>query len=174
MCKEEIMQYLDISFKAATIIIALANLALVIKFFKVNTEKEDIEKEKDRKILWLKTLVLDNNLDYFYQFFDNVEVVLNGLKTENHQDDFKKDIDEKIGDHFIILRRKFTDSLIAIDENLYTQVLNCFDVLQTHITESIFDNGINLAHQPKFEEIILEKITSTKTSVIKTLFCYRG
>lgn len=168
------MQLLDIIFKSATAIIALANLFFVIKFFNLKTKKEDLDKEKDRRIQWLKTLVLDHNLDSFYAFFELVELELNNLKTHNLSIEDKKVIDEKVGDEFIKLRRKFTDTLIAVDEDFYTKVLTVTDNFQTHLTNTIFDNGINLEHQPKFEELILEKITIAKTDIIKLLFGYRG
>ena len=44
------MQLLDIVFKSATIVIALANLFFVIKFFNTKSKKEDADKEKDRRI----------------------------------------------------------------------------------------------------------------------------
>ena len=167
------MQLLDIVFKTATAIIALANLFFVIKFFKIKSKNDEKEKEKDTKIKWLKTLVLDHNLDSFYNFFENVENCLNNLKTNNTLEE-KTRIDEMVGDEFIQLRRKFTDTLIAVDDNLYKKVLNVTDNFQTHLTNTIFDNGINLEYLPKFEELILEKLTIAKTEIIKLLFNYRG
>lgn len=174
MCKYQLMELLDIIFKSATAIIALANLFFVIKFFKLKSKKEDIDKEKDRKIQWLKTLVLDHSLDSFYDFFKSTELELNNLKIQNLSIAAKTKIDEKIGDEFIKLRRNFTDTLIAVDETFYKKVLAVTDNFQTHLTTTIFDNGINLAYQPKFEELILEKMTIAKTDIIKLLFGYRG
>lgn len=168
------MQLLDIISKTATAIIAFANLIFVIKFFKLKTRKDDSDKEKDRRLQWLKTLVLDHNLDSFYDFFEAIESELNNLKKHSLPDDEKIIIDEKIGDEFIILRRKFTDLLLAVDKDLYEKVLKITDNFQTHLTNTIFDNGIKLEHQPKFEEMILEKMTIAKTDVIKSLFDYRG
>ena len=158
MCKYQFMQLLDIFFKTATIIIAIANLFFVVKFFNLKNKKEDADKEKDRRINWLKTLVLDHSLDSFYSFFDSLETELNKLKEQNLTIDDKKHVDDKLGDEFILLRRNFTDTLIAVDENLYKNVLNISDKLQTHLTETIFDNGINLAHPPKYQELVLEKL----------------
>lgn len=174
MCKYQFMQLLDIFFKSGTIIIAIANLFFVVKFFNLKNKKEDADKEKDRRINWLKTLVLDHSLDNFYSFFDTLETELNKLKEHNLTIDDKKNIDDKLGDQFILLRRNFTDTLIAVDENLYKSVLNISDKFQTHLTDTIFDNGINLAHPPKYQELILEKMTIAKTEIIKILFRYRG
>lgn len=174
MCKYQLMELLDIFFKSATIVIALVNLFFLIKFFNIKTKKEEADKERDRKINWLKTLVLDHSLDSFYIFFDSLETELKKLKEQNLQIEEKKQIDEKIGDQFILLRRNFTDTLIAVDDNLYKKVLNVSDKFQTHLTDTIFDNGINLAHPPKYQELVLEKLTISKTEIIKILFGYRG
>ena len=42
------------------------------------------------------------------------------------------------------------------------------------MTNNIFDEGINLSHAPKFEELIINEITNTKTHIIKLLFEYSG
>lgn len=168
------MQLLDIFFKSATIVIAITNLFFVIKFFNLKSKKEDADKEKDRRINWLKTLVLDHSLDSFYSFFDSLETELNKLKDQNITIEDKKQVDDKIADQFIILRRNFTDTLIAVDDNLYKSVLGISDKFQTHLTDTIFDNGINLAHPPKYQQLILEKLTISKTEIIKILFGYRG
>ncbi|MBS1926854.1 MAG: hypothetical protein JST57_12685 [Bacteroidetes bacterium] len=168
------MQLLDIFFKSATIVIAITNLFFVIKFFNLKSKKDDADKEKDRRINWLKTLVLDHSLDSFYSFFDSIESELNKLKEQNLTIDDKKQVDDKIGDQFILLRRNFTDTLIAVDNNLYKSVLSISDKFQTHLTDTIFDNGINLAHPPKYQELVLEKLTISKTDIIKILFGYRG
>lgn len=168
------MELLDFFFKSATIVIAVVNLFFVIKFFRLKDKKEDVDKERDRRINWLKTLVLDHSLDSFYSFFDSLERELIKLKEKNLSITDKKQVDEKIGDHFISLRRNFTDALIAVDDNLYANVLSVSDSLQTLLTETIFDNGINLFYPPKYQELILEKLTISKTEIIKILFRYRG
>ena len=140
----------------------------------LKSKKDDDEKEKDRKISWLKTLVLDHNLKHFYEFFNSLEKEFVALKQNALNDTQKQEIDEKIAGHFIVLRRSFIDTLLAVDKTLYDKVLKKMDDYQGIITSSIFDNGINLAHQPKFEEILLNNLTTTKTDVLECLFNYRG
>lgn len=79
-----------------------------------------------------------------------------------------------MGDLFIKLRSKFYDSLLAIDDKLYESIKIKVNDLQTHLTNTIFDAGINLAHQPKFDELVIQKLTTTKTEIIQKLFNYRG
>lgn len=166
--------YLDIAFKTATIFIALFNLIFAVTIFKVKNKKDQTDKESDRKIQWLKSLILDHNLKYFYSFFESLEGELEHLKNANLSDENKQVIDENVADEFIFLRRKFTDSLLAIDRNLYDKILKSADDLQGEITTTIFDPGIKLSHPPKFQESLTEKLTIFKTDVLETLFQYRG
>jgi hypothetical protein len=164
--------YLDIAFKSATILIAAINVFFAVRIFRVKTKKDDTD--KDRKIQQLKTLVLDHNLKHFYDFFDKIEVELAALKQPNLTDEQKKDIDDKVGDHFISVRRKFTDTLLSVDQSLYDSTLGLTDKLQEYLSLSMFDAGVNLSHAPKYDEIISEKLTTTKTDIIRKLFSYRG
>lgn len=171
---QESVDYLDIAFKSATICIALFNIYFATKIFRIKDRKEDSEKERDRKIQLLKTLVLDHNLKHYYSIFDEIEAKLTELKAPNLNDDNKSTIDTSVAELFIKLRRKFYDSLLAIDNALYDTIVDFSDKLQTDLTNAIFDPGINLSHTPKYDELIQEKVTNTKTEIIKKLFNYRG
>ncbi len=168
------IDYLDIAFKLATVCIALFNVYFASKVFRIKNQKDDSEKERDRKLQLLKTLVLDHNLKHYYSGFSEIETKLNELKTPNLSDENKGEIDSAVADLFIKLRRRFYDSLLAIDNVLYETIVNYSDELQGHLTDTIFDAGINLSHKPKFEELINEKIINTKTEIIKKLYNYRG
>lgn len=160
--------------KISTVIIAFVNLYLLIKYTNFRNSNDKMEKENDRKINWLKTLILDHNLNKFYDFYDLVKSELANLRLRGLSDVQKQTIDSNVGDHFINLRRDFIDILLAIDENLYKQILDDIDKLQTHLTNITFDNGINLDVDSKFKILILEELTKSKTSIIKLLFSYRG
>ncbi len=168
------MNILDIAFKSATICIAGFNAFFAVKIFRLKDKKDETEKEKDRKIQLLKTLVLDHNLKNYHSIFDNIDEQLILLQQPNLTNDDKQIIDTSIADLFIQLRRKFYDSLLAIDDTLYEIIKGKADALQTYITETIFDPGVNLTHIPKFDELISQKMTTTKTEIIKKLFNYRG
>ena len=165
---------LDVFFKAAMFILAIINLIYAVVIFKAKTKKDDADKERDRKISYLKTLILDHNLKHFYTFFDAIEIKLTPLKTSALNDEQKRVIHETLSEHFIELRRKFIDSLLAIDRDLYNSILLKTDELQTHLSMTMFDPGINLSHRPKFDEVITENLTTTKTEILKVIFAYRG
>src|SRR5690606_22103357 len=167
------MNILDIAFKAATVCIAAFNVFFAVKIFRLKYRKDEAEKESDRKIQLLKTLVLDHNLKNYHSIFDNIEMQLAFLQQINLTDDDKQGIETQIADLFIQLRSKFYDSLLAIDDNLYESIKIEADTLQTHFTETIFDSEVNLSHMPKYDELISQKLTTTKTEIIKRLFNYR-
>ncbi|MEC7262672.1 MAG: hypothetical protein VXW38_02960 [Bacteroidota bacterium] len=158
----------------ATIFVALANFMLAFYIFFRNNKKDDLEKEKDRRIYYLKTLVLDHNFNKFYDFFDRLENKLEGLKVAAITEEEKRQILVDTDDLFIWFSRKFIDTLLAIDDDLYNSVLNCSDELQKTINDAVGNEGINLSHPPKYDEEINQKLTRFKTSIIKKLFDYRG
>ncbi|TXE11230.1 hypothetical protein [Algoriphagus aquimarinus] len=158
----------------STIVIALVNTFLVWFIFIKTRNKGNEDKEQSRKLDLLKSLILDHNLKHFYSFFEKVESVLKGLKSTGLSDDQKSTIVELGNDEFIKLRKKFTDSLLAVDQNLYDKVLECSDQLQSNISNNAFDPGNNLSHLPKYEECIENPLQLTRTEILKILFQYKG
>lgn len=171
---EQTNNIMDLLFKIATILIAFFNAYFAVVIFRHKNSKDDEEKERDRKIQLLKTLILDHSFKNFYLIFDEIEKELENLKQQDLKDDNKQIIDSKIQELFIKLRWKFYDALLAIDDNLYETIKTKCDELQSHLSNTIFDQGINLFHSPKYEDLIYEKLIEAKTEVIRTLFSYRG
>lgn len=165
---------LDTIYKIATVCIALANIILVFYIFHKNNNKDERNGEKSRKINLLKTLILDYNMKYLYDFFDKVKEETDKLKAPVLQVSEKTSINNEVILLNSKLRQKFTDVFLAIDENIYNEILTSTDALIDGFTESIFNQGINLSHEPMFNDLITSKITTTKTHIIKTLFNYSG
>lgn len=165
---------LDTTCKIATVFIALINVCLVVYIFMRNTNKDNKNNEKNRKINLLKTLILDYNMKYLYLFFENTTNEALKLAEGGLNDAAKKEINDKLLSFGNELRQKFTDPFLAVDPVLYNNILHSVDVLLDSITNSIFDEGINLSHAPKFEELITNNVTNTKTRIIKLLFNYSG
>ena len=115
---DQFKDILDIFCKMATIVIAIFNAIFAYKIFWIKDNKDGVEKERDRKIQLLKTLVLDHNFSNFYEIFDKIEDCLQALRQPNLSDSEKGKIDSATADFFIALRRQFYDSLLGIDNNL--------------------------------------------------------
>lgn len=165
---------LDAVYKIATVCIAFINVLLVFYIFRRNTNKDTKNIEKNRKLSLLKILILDYNMQHLYQFFEDLKIESKKLTVNNLDDGAKKEINEKMLSYGNELRQKFIDPFLAIDSNLYNNILHSVDELQDSMTNTIFDEGINLSHAPKFNELITSEITKTKTQIIKFLFEYSG
>jgi hypothetical protein len=165
---------LDIFYKIGTVVIALVNVIFILYIFLRGNKKNDEQKEKDRNINWLKTLVLDHNLKYLYSSFDDLEKNLKQLNQESIDFTEKQKIIDCSDDLFINLRRKFTDSLLSIETTLYDAVQKQTDELQEIINTNTFNDGLNLSNEPMYNQSILDPITKSKTDILKLLFKYRG
>ena len=165
---------LDETYKIAMICIACFNLVFAVYIFVVKNKKDHNTNEKNRRINLLKTLILDNNLKYLYQYFEEIDNETIKLKVANLTIADKRAINDAILEKGKFFRFKFIDSLNAIDNLMYRGFISKIDNLQDGFTESIFDPGINLSHKPMFEEKITKNIVETKTFLIKLLFEYTG
>ncbi len=63
--------------------------------------------------------------------------------------ELKVEVNEKIQDLNKNFRLRFVDSLLAVDSVIYNNLIVISDKLIDDFTESIFDPGINLSHEPK-------------------------
>lgn len=153
---------------------AVSNIVFNVYSFRAKNKREDEDRRRKQRIDWLKTLILDSNLPYFFDFFEKVEQELRKLQLPSAKDDTKKQVINNINDQRILIRRKFIELLSAVDENLYYTTLEKIDGMIDCFTSIIVDDGINLKHSPKFEEIILNKIIETRTSIIKGFFNFEG
>lgn len=165
---------LEVIYKISMILIASTNMFFAWYIYRSKNKKDDHIHEKNRKIGLVKTLILDYNMKDLYVFFENLDKETKALQNKNLTNDEKKVINDKIVDFGKDLRQRFIDVLIAIDRKLYNEVLSLSDILIDNLTETIFDEGINLSHQPMYSQKISTPITETKTSIIKALFSYKG
>ncbi len=171
---EKSTDILDIVYKLAMIAIAGFNGYYAVKVFKFRNTKDQEEKERDRKIQLLKTLVLDHNLKNFYSLFDLIEKELQKLKQPHLSQPDRESIEGTVSGLFILLRQDFYDALVAIDENLYNTIKDIADELQGALSKIIFDSVLNLSYEPNYEEHVSEPLTEKKTEILKNLFAYRG
>jgi hypothetical protein len=164
------MDCLDVTSKIATVLIAVFNLYFSYKLFSMKNDKDDLTEEKKRRLHLFQVVVLDYDLKHLYDFFDEVDSVSKRLLNRNQDLVLKREVIDLLSDEFILFRRKFVDVLFAIDVSLHKKILSLADDLQSHLSTSILDSGINLSYKPKFDEVICEKIVSVKIAIIKELY----
>lgn len=158
----------------AMVIIATVNVLLIIYIFIKNRKKDDNHNEKNRKIDLLKTLILNCNIEKLYVFFKNIKENAMELNNQSLSIEQKGRINDKLSDLATAYRQDFIDLFLAVDQTLYDKILEKTDSLIDELTNTIFDEGINLSHKPKFDEVVIKKIRESKTEIIKVLFSYSG
>lgn len=163
--------YLDYVYKIATVLIAGFNAWFAYVIFKFKNKKEDETKEADRKLVLMKTLVLDYNLKHMYAFFDDLIMHLTGLKQNNAD---KRSIEQYIQTDFKSLNEKFINLLAAIDLDLHRELLRKSDNYRDKLVENIGDEGINLYVPQKYSELIEKPYGKFKQDLISSLFNYKG
>lgn len=126
---------LDNICSVSSIIIAIANVALIIFIFRYNNQKDDSDKERNRKQHLLKTLVLDYNMSKFYSFYQEIYKETSALLVNNLSNQDKKRINENLKEKAMELRQNFIDMFLAIDENLYQMILLKIDELIDSLTK---------------------------------------
>lgn len=164
----------DNVYNIAMVVIALANICLVVYIFIKDRKRNEQINEKNRKIGLMKTLLLDYNMKHLYEFFDSIVTETNKLKKKDICKSEKQDIDSNIQDCCKNLRLQFIDAFLAVNQGLYDKILEKSDNLQGHLSKIIFDEGYNLSDKTKFDELITKQISETKTDILKILFEYNG
>lgn len=162
---EKSQSWFDVIYNGITIVCTLLNVILVFIIYKLNDKKADVNSEKQRKMTLFHTLILNYNIEYFYKFFSSLEDEVDSLKSHDLAIEQKTAINEKILVLASKFRRQFIDAVNAIDSDLYNKIMLEVDEFTDDLTNDIFDEGINLSHLPKFEELITTKIFATKTNL---------
>lgn len=172
MCCIQETSILDTIGQISNILIAILSFAFAIYIFFFQNKKDDDKEEKNRKNDRIKTIIFEHNLGRLFSFFDNVSSKTKELKNESLTIDDKSRINNDIIDELKDLRLKFTDLLLAVDRKLYDDIKKLSDELIDSLTESIFNEGIKLSYNPKFEEMVEKPISNYKTDIIKVLYEY--
>lgn len=166
--------YIELFKLIAPIAFFIINLGYATYLFIYKDRKEDSETARRIKLDWFKVLILDNNLKYFHGFFEKVEDEMRKLINNTNNKVIKDEVNENIIEYNKEFRVRFIDSLLAVDSSIYDNLIDLSDDLIDKFTHRIFDEGINLSHKPKFEEIVVAELSKSKTEMIKTLFIFDG
>lgn len=138
---------------------------------KKKEDKDDTTIEANRRMSLFKTLILDYNLIYVYEFFDKLDALLVKLKQ---QDCDKRALDPSIQNEFKQLNEKFIFLLMAVNNDFYTSILKLSDDFRDELVGNIADDGVNLFIESKYTELIEKPSKSFKVKLLKDLFEYRG
>lgn len=165
---------LDTIYKISMIIISTCNLVFAFYLFVHNKNINKIREQKAERKELLNNLVLKYKLIELYKFYNNIlEESSLLLKNDGVCLDEKKIVlDDKYLDLFSGFRLNFTESLSAIDEELYVSILNITDELQSNLSKNLFDEGVNLNVKDKYKELIETPIANAQREILSALYKY--
>ena len=119
----------------------------------------------------LKTLILDHNLHYYYDIFEEIENVLSGLKNQGCD---KTQIEKELQYNFRMIFEKFLNFLSIIDAGLFDSVKKECDECRDELVTNIVDEGINLYVEAQFNSKIKDRVQHTKEAILASIFNYKG
>ena len=157
----------------ATIIIAVVNIIYICKFHNKQNVSEKLAKEKERKMMLLKTLILDHNLKYLYSSFDTLSLHLQELKKDDNGN-MRKKSEKTIQSDLKTFSENFVFLLSAVNTDLYNSIISESDKLRDTLVTNLADDGIRLTVDSKYKEFIDNPIMNTKKTVLSLLFGYKG
>lgn len=157
----------------STIIIAVVNIIYICKFHHKQDESDRLAKEKDRKMMLLKTLILDHNLKHLYNAFDTLTSHLQVLKIDD-KEAVRKEKEKDIQSDLKEFSESFVFLLSAVNTELYESILRDSDNLRDTLVTNLADDGVRLTVDPKYKEFIYNPIMETKKTILSKLFDYKG
>lgn len=153
----------------AMVVIAAFDIVLTVLIF-VRTRKDSSESEqKNRKFELVQSLILNHRLHLLYEFYDAISNECLALQT-NTDNETKKKVDDSNKALLKKFRLDFIMLFNVIDSDLYRGMMDNADKLIDGITEAIFDEGINLTHAPKYNEMITVPLSHNRNSMIAKLY----
>lgn len=152
------MNWLDVSCKIATVIIALFNIIFAIYIFNKNRKRE-----------LTCSLILNYSIKYFYKYFEDLDSKLDVLKTPSASNDLKKEIEKEIQSLGRKFEQQFIDLFLSVNPEMHRRIANMIDDMTGQIVEAMFDEGINLYIEQKYDDMIASPIILTKAKLLKIL-----
>ena len=124
---------------------------------------------KQRKFELMQTLIINNRLHLLYEFYDAVSNECQKLSSKTDQST-KVAVNNANKELLKKFRHDFVMPFNVIDHDLFVALKKTADDLVDGITEAIFDDGINLDHKPKFNEVISEPLSINRNAMLLKLY----
>lgn len=162
------VNWVDTLLAFAMAVIAVTDVVVTYLLFKQSRKDSSESAYKTRKFELMQTLMLNSNINKFYKFFDDVSEQCIKLRT-NTDKATKAFVNQSILTSLKIFRLDFITLVKVIDTDLYNDMIKNADLLIDGITEAIFDPGINLNHEPKYDEVVTQQISKCRTDCLTML-----
>lgn len=165
----QVSNTLDVILTVAMAVIAVVNVFLTIYIYRAGRKNSSKSELQTRKFELLQTLVLNSNIGKLYDFYSNVAKHCEPLLVHNDQITKKKSNDLVIAEQ-AAFRRDFITLINVVDKSLSQDLKILTDSLVDGITEAIFDEGVNLKHKPKYDELISQRISKNRVDFLSKLY----
>lgn len=159
---------MDTIIAIAMAVIALANIILTVFIFYQGRKDTSEVAKKQRKYELIQTLILNNRLHLLYEFYDAISEECRKLLDSSDQQ-VKTAVNNKNKALLKKFRQDFVMPFKVVDHELFVGLKETADNLVDGITEAIFDEGINLRHEPKFNEKISEPLSLNRNTMLSKL-----
>lgn len=160
---------MDTILAIAMAVIALANICLTFFIFRQGRKDTSESANKQRKFELVQSLILNNRLPLLYSFYDAVSNECRKLLVKNDQQT-KLAVNETNMALLKRFRQDFVMPFNVVDHELFVSLKETADDLIDGITEAIFDEGINLKHEPKYNEMITEPLSRNRNAMLSKLY----
>lgn len=161
--------WLDYISSGAVFIIALINVGLTIYIFYKNKKDLFAIETFNRKFELTKALVIEDRIRILYNFFDEISKSCSALKNKNVTDKDKKAINERNLFCQAQFRLDFISVFQTVDNDIYRNLMDISDQMIDNLSNSIFDPGIRLSHDPMYKEKVLTPISQTRMKMLGVL-----
>lgn len=172
---------IDVLYKLSMVAIALFNVFYVISLNKIQNQDKQSQRQTERRMDLLKTIVLIPNIKKMYKFLDNLWIELEKLKLEGEneknsdkENTVKKEIEPIIQSQFSTFRSDFIIALNATTPSLGNKIEQISDTMRDTLLENMADPGINLWVANYFNDKIKSVFEKGKMDLLNALFNYNG
>ncbi len=160
---------MDTILTIAMAVIAIANIILTFHIFRQNRKDSNDFEQQQRSFVMMQKLIIDSNIQRLYAFYDNIMEECKKLLVSDAQET-KAEVNTFIKGQLKVFRRDFTTLFSVIDSNLSKELLELADKLVDGITEAIYDQGVNLTYEPKFDEMVSQQLSKNRTEMLAVLY----
>lgn len=165
---------LDCFYKVSMVVIALFNIAYAIWLYRQNKKSSQEKNLFESRRAMLSLLILNHKMTDFYKYMSEIhDNTYRFVKEKKSNKEIKKEIEDSVLESFINLRLHFIDVFEAVDKTLADKLLQEADNLQSTISTAIWDSGINLHVEEKYNEQIMNPISNAQTRMLKLLFNFK-
>lgn len=161
--------WVDWILTGAMALIALFDIFLTVHIFRQNKKDTSEIENKHQKFELMQLLILNSKLELLYSFYDSVMEECKKLQLDGSQAT-KEAVNAFIKVQLKVYRRDFISLFNVVDVNVYDLLLKEADGLIDGITEAIFDQGVKLTYEPKFDEMISQPLSKSRIRMLSILY----